>query len=219
MFEYHFKLSRPVTRASLADIVGSKKWYQDKGHIPTRKTLEQDAELLKEMEEEFQSRSEAAYKYGFNDGKEIGLEEGRAEVKPVVDALNRIISEYNEKREQLLREADEFMVGLAIRVAEKVIRKEISLDPEQIKSLVREGVKLVDDRQKVTVRVSLADWQTIKSYEDVLLRSAHGVQGLEIREDDSLEPGDCIVESNTGLIDFRIKTQLDELSQTLLKEL
>ena len=217
--EFHLKLSRPVTNISQTNIVGSRKWYQSKGNIPTRKTLERDAQLLEEMEEEFQTRSEAAYKYGFSDGKDIGVEEGRAEVKPVIDALHRMIAEYDDKREHLFREANELVLRLTISISEKIIRKEISLDPMRIQQLVQDSLKMVDDRQKVTVRVASSDWQAIKDSEEDLLRAAHGIRGMEIREDDSLEPGDCIVESNAGLIDSRIRTQLDELSETLLKEI
>lgn len=217
MFDYPLKLSRKVKEVHQVPVVRTVNVYPNRRQIRSKRNPQQNAEVLREMEREFQARSEAAYKYGFKDGKKIGLQEGREEVRQGLECIKYITDELKQRRENFMKEADELVLQLAVRLAERIIRKEVKTDPEVVKNVARECLKLVEERQRICIRVHPSDWQVINEFEEEILTSTHGVKSLEIKEDDHVTPGGCIIESDSGIVDAQLETQLQEISESLME--
>ena len=174
-----------------------------------------DLEAIQRLEEEYQTRSENSYKFGFEDGRKIGLDEGREEVRSTVEALSRMLAAVAEERLKLLRDSETVVFELASSIARRIIHREVRIDPQIIRRVVAESLRLVEERQTIQLRVSPSDWQHVKAYEQELTGTSHGIKTLEIREDERIEPGGCVIESESGIVDARIQTQLDEIAGLL----
>ena len=210
------KLDRKV-KGVRSDSATAVRGAGGKGGLPVGRDRRGISGRSHGREEEFQTRSEAAYRFGFDDGKQIGLQEGREEVKQTVSCLKRMLAEMTQKKENLLREVDEAVVRLAVAVAETVLRREVETDPVWIKRLTKESLKLVEDRQRISIKVHPTDWEGMKVFEEEMLPSIHGVKHLEIKEDDHVEPGGCIIESDSGIVDAQLRTQLEEIAERLVE--
>lgn len=174
-----------------------------------------DPDSFQAFEEEAQERSEAAYRYGFGDGKKIGVLEGREEVQRTIEQLVNMIQKFENRRSDLLKQSEQMIVQLSLSVAKSILRREARMDPELVKNMVRESLNHVEDRNRVSIKVHPEDYQVIQDYEQEILSSAHGVKHLEIKEDELIHPGGCIIESDSGIVDAQLETQLDEIAASM----
>ena len=172
---------------------------------------------LEEMEQECQERCEAAYRFGFDDGKKIGLQEGRDEVKQSVAYLKDKADKLMEKRDAIFGSAEGIIVQLALAVAKTILRREAKTDVTLVKTLAKESLRLVEDKRRVSIKVNPTDLNAIQGFEEEILSTAPGVKEWEIRQDDRVTAGGCIIETEAGIVDAQLETQLDEIGATLME--
>ncbi len=182
-----------------------------------QKKMDPNDPVFREWEEEWQARSEASYKFGFEDGKKIGVEEGHESVMPAIQSFKEAASELTSYRNTLASDLEQMVIELSVSIAERIIRREVSFDKSIIKETIRGALKYIDDHERIVVRVHPDDWQSIKSYEQDIRSFANELKILQIQEDDHVESGGCVIESNTGMMDAQIKTQLEEIMRNLIE--
>jgi len=163
-------------------------------------------------DQQWQERSEAAYRLGFEDGKKIGLQECRDELKETMASIKSMINELARIREEQNLDADRTIATLAITIASTIIRKEISIDHGIVKLIAKDALKAVEDKRRVVIRLNPAD---VKVISDISPESL-SIKELEIKEDDSIEQGGCVIEGDSCIVDARIQVQLEEIAERLL---
>lgn len=125
---------------------------------------------------------------------------GRAEVAALLVQAERAL-------EEARAEAEPALARLALGAAERLLRAELSLHPDRVRELVAE----VLDRARRASRLRL-----FAHPEDVpRLRADPTLAGLPIEEDATLEPGDCVVESELGRLDGRLSVRVAALQAAL----
>ena len=220
MFEYTLKMNDQIHGICHVSSVRAKdqsKRFYEEDKARGGRAMRRRHRISPELEKEFQERSEAAYKFGFEDGKQIGHQEGKGEIKQTVDHLRNITHELSEQRDHILSKADEIIVRLAISVARTILHHEVRIDPTLVKNIARESLKHVEDKKRVSIKVHPSDWETIKEFEGEMLSASHGVGDFVIREDAHVKPGGCIIESDSGIVDAQLDTQVAEVAFSLME--
>ena len=169
------------------------------------------------FEEECQERCEASYRFGFEDGKKIGYREGIEQIKESVNYIKNITGKILDKRESILSEADNMIVRLALSVARTILRREAQIDQGLVKSIAQASLKLIEDKKRVSIKVHPSNWNALKEFEADILNMTHGIKELEIKEDDYVSPGGCVIETDSGIIDAQLNTQVDEIAANLME--
>lgn len=146
---------------------------------------------------------EKAKKKGFKEGHEEGL----SGVTEKVMALEKL-------KEDFYKNAEENVIKLVMMVAEKVIGKIVNENSKAIESIVKQALeKTLGD--KILVKLSPKDYKTVTDskfeFHDVLDRTRR----LTFKEDESVQQGGCVVETEVGTIDARLETQLDAIKKAL----
>lgn len=196
----------------------------DFGTVPNESVVEDEIQkkmdpndpVFREWEEEWQARSEASYKFGFEDGKKIGIDEGRESVLSAIESFKNVATALTDQRNTLAQDLDKMIIELSVSIAERIVKREISLDKTIIQKTIQDALKYIDDHERIVIRVNPEDWQSIKSYEDEIRAFTHELKVLQIQEDDHVEAGGCVIESNTGMMDAQIRTQLEEITRNLM---
>ncbi len=153
--------------------------------------------------EEMERQAEIAYEARREEGYRDGQEEGRLEHAEKV--LETVLSsvDYLSSLENTLVE----MVTASIR---KVIG-EIDAN-ELIVRVVRNALTAVRNQQRVTIRVAPADEKAVSDALAVMIQTAPGGVGfMDVVADSRLERGSCLLESELGVVDASIETQLKAL--------
>jgi flagellar assembly protein FliH len=161
--------------------------------------------------------SKTAAKQGFEQGRKDGYEAGMAEVKRLIARTQLIMERIQDKRLEVIEQAEQEIIDLALLVARKVV-KVIS---ESQKQVVVENIKAALGRiktsGKVTVRVNLSDLETATEHLDEFISLVESSGGIHILEDSSVDSGGCYVETDFGEVDARIAVQFAELESKILE--
>lgn len=151
------------------------------------------------------------------EAKQTGYEEGRAEAGTQIEDALATLNQAVKERKAIIKEAEPEILRLAIRVAEQIIKSEVSLHRDVSLNIVAEAIARVSDREQIIVRVNHDDAEFLKRYKDRLAGMLDGVKSFSILEDANVEAGGCVVETNLGFIDAKISTKLKSLEDALKK--
>ena len=157
--------------------------------------------------EAIRAEAEEAYEARRREGYDDGVMEGRMEQaeKMMETAMQAV--EYIENIEETL-------VGVVTSAVRKIIGE---LDEkERIVRVVRTALVAVRSQQKVLIRVCPADEAAVRDALSAMIASAPGgVSFLDVSADPRMKPGDCILESELGVVDAGLETQLKALESAL----
>lgn len=182
----------------------------------TREQMEAEAKKL------YEETHQKAYDEGFKEGHEEGVKKGRDDgEKAVRKELANTIKQANDKAQKTIQDAKEQTAEYFIRAEddvakvvmlaiEKILPQHFLDVPQVVLPVVREAIKHVRDQKEVKIHVEP------NSYDLILMARAElqsmltdGTAILEVVSDDTLKPGDCVVETPNGGVDARLLTQIE----------
>lgn len=103
-------------------------------------------------------------------------------------------------------------VDLAIRIAKKIVGREVSVDREIALTLVRVSLAKLHNRSAAKIHLHPDEHAYVQAHIGTL--DFRGT--VELVEDRSVSPGGCLITTDTGDIDARIESQFDEIAHGLL---
>lgn len=121
-----------------------------------------------------------------------------------------------EERARVFKTVEEDILKLAVKLAEKVIGREIADDAGARAEIVLNALRAARQQEMLTVRVNAGDLPLLEQMRERI--SAFGrAQYIDFIADQTVRgSGGCIIESQSGTIDARVETQLRLLESALL---
>jgi len=188
----------------------------------------QAQEIINEASEEAQNIKEQASKDGYDEGHRKGYDEGLFEGKSTADKeleekkaeLERSYSEKERELEALYQNKIDFVEGALVEklteIYEKVIGIQLSDMDDAILHILKNSLGNVNAGKSLIIHISRDDYEVVDSQKDELAKEA-GVspEFLELIEDHSLEKNGCLIETESGIFDSGLGTQLDLLKKQL----
>ncbi|MCX5750696.1 MAG: FliH/SctL family protein [Candidatus Saganbacteria bacterium] len=178
-----------------------------------RKLEEKAQQEARQMVELAKAEAKRIRDKAHGDGLEEGKIEGRAELAARIEEALDTINQAVKEREKIIRDAEAEILRLAIKIAEQIIRSEVSLHRDVCLNIVAEAIQKVSDREQMILRVSREDVEQLKRHKDRLAGLVDGVKSFSILEDSNIEPGGCMIETNLGFVDARISTKLAAIEE------
>ncbi|MEN6534020.1 MAG: FliH/SctL family protein [Bryobacteraceae bacterium] len=203
-------MSSRILREARQDEVSPVVWpCLASGNLESRqsKTLTGQANQVEDIER----RVREAHKAGQREGETAV----RAQIAPIIEQLARSIESLASLRPSLRRQAEEDVVRLALAIARRVIRRELTVDPEPLGGIVRTALEKLQGQEICRVRVWPEHEATLKH----TLERLGAPSGIEIVADRSRQPGDVLFETARGVLDASIETQLQEVERGLADRL
>ena len=121
------------------------------------------------------------------------------------------------EQEQFLKNGNRDLMDLAFKIAEKIIGKQLEIDPDTIISIVKQAMQTVRQTKQLTIRVHPDDAKRLKANEEELQEALGRQRILDVVEDKKVQPGGCIIESEIGTVEAQLTTQLERLKKILLQ--
>jgi flagellar assembly protein FliH len=134
----------------------------------------------------------------------------------LLPALSDAIVQLVDARQAWLRHWERSVVGLATRIAERAIRRELSRNPRITLDLIQEALDLAAGSPRLKVILNPADFESLGSQAKTLARQLAAVAETEIVPDESVSIGGCRVETAHGVIDEQIETRLQRIASELI---
>jgi flagellar assembly protein FliH len=174
-------------------------------------------ELIESAQTKIAQLEEEARDSGRESGFTQGHEAANAELQPVITTMRQMLEGIREQREAVIIAAEPELVRLAVAIAERIMHLEISTNPNVVVENVRSALTRLVSREVVTLRVNPVDHDAIRQYRDSIV-AASDVEHLRIIEDQRVDRGGVLVETDAGTIDSKIATQLREAKRAILSE-
>ncbi len=133
-----------------------------------------------------------------------------AQLESALTALNSAAQQLHAQRERWLDQCQEETVRLGVAIAERLLRRTLAVHPDAVIDLVRSALECSVGADRVSIRLHPADADLVTS-----LQSETGVT-LDFVADDSLERGDCLIETPNGRIDARREVLTQRIAEELL---
>jgi flagellar assembly protein FliH len=182
---------------------------------PLDTAQEQSPSLLQDAEQEIQRLKDEAYAAGYTAGEAQGFEAGQQRVHAVVESLGQALQEVGRLRAQIFEQSEGEVLELALAIARKVLHDEGSFHRDSILALIRAGIKKATQRQDLHIRVHPADFLFTMSCKAQLMSYLDGIETILFKEDETVPPGSCVIETPSEIIDLRWDEQLEEIAASL----
>ncbi len=168
-----------------------------------------DAErLVREAYAEGLRRGEAA-------GRQSAEEQFVASIAEAAAMLKAASGAIESARAAFLEDTGTHVARLAVAAAERIVRREVSLDREIVKATARAALEKLTGEERVQLRVHPADLDAIRLHRVDLLERFEGLRQLDVSADETVSPGGCIAETSGLVVDAGIETQLAEILDRL----
>ncbi len=176
-------------------------------------------ELIAEARAEAEAIREEAREEGRRAGYEAGLKAAEESLNQAVAELAAAVEEVAVFRGRLLERLKEEIVGLIVLAASKVVAKELESDRETVARLVDEALDHMRHDQWVTVRLNPDQAAMIEERKPQLVADHPHLDGIDIEADPEIEPGGCIVVSESEEVDATIGARLEVLGEIMERTL
>ena len=176
------------------------------------------ADTKLEAEKLLENVRKEAYKLGYEEGKQQGIKDGKEQIK---DELADIVRQANDKAQKTIQDAKEQTAEYFIRAENdivkvlmialnKILPKHFFNVPQVILLIVREAITRVRDQKEIKIHVEPDSYDLVlMARSELQSMLTDGTAIIEVVSDESLKPGDCVIETPNGSVDARISTQLE----------
>lgn len=159
-------------------------------------------EILAAAQLKAQEIEQQAYEDGFQQGQKDGQEVGRRALEEVVKRLQSLVTALEQERESLFRQREGMLLELVMLVSEKLLARELRLQPDAIRPIIEEGFRQVAHLEGVRLLVSPLDYEVLRQEN---LES--WPPGVELEADGTISPGGFRLETSLGEVDGTRETR------------
>jgi type III secretion system HrpE/YscL family protein len=166
--------------------------------------LDTAREQARAIQRDAEDRAAKSIEEARSKGRQEGLERY---LKAIVEAQQALDAFYDTAEPELVR--------LAGGIARKIVGEELQTSPETIVKIVREALATGRHARQIAIRVYPTDVAEIRAHVAQLGLAASC--DVQVIPSDAVGNGGCTIESEFGIIDARLDTQLRVIEGSLLR--
>lgn len=180
------------------------------GDLQALRSAQEAIAVANEQADLIVSQAQAAYEAE----RKRGYEEGQAQAR---------LEQAEQMIENVARNVDYFskvelrMVDLVLQAVQKIIGD--FNDRERVLITVRNVLSVLRNQKQLTLRLNSQQVEIVKSSMDELLAAYPGVGYIDVLADNRVKPDACILESEIGVVEASIDSQVEALRSAFLKVL
>lgn len=180
--------------------------------------------LLADAREEIASlreqAKEAGHREGFGEGQAEGREQALQEMKDAIRDANEkamhTLQTAKDATDDYVKQAEHDIADVVMQVVEKILPQHFIDVPQVILPAVRQALLKVRDQKQIDIHVSPECYEFVLMARDEFRSMLTGGNAaIEVISDESLQAGDCLIETPNGAVDARLATQLELIKQAV----
>lgn len=161
-----------------------------------------------------------AYRQGQEDGYRDGVAKAEAETAQQCQALigeaRQVLEQAYAENKRIIGEAEPFLIELAAAIAEKIIGRQLELEPDWVTDMVKRSLKRYTDKGSIALCVAPVQFALLQGAREELSHAIDAQADLQIFPDMSVGENGCVIKTPFGTIDARVDTQLAEIKRALI---
>ncbi len=195
---------------------------------PTADELRAEAEEIlaqaqadaEQMQKKAKSEAEQTKKHILEEARTAGYKEGLANAKAEVDAqkaeLEKERQRLSEEYERKIADLEPMFVDTITDVYRHIFDVDFSANQDVLLHLIESTMRQVESSKVYIVHVSKEDFPTVSMQKKALSENGAAGRGtVDVIEDISLRKNECMIETDGGIFDCGLGTELDELTKKL----
>ena len=190
---------------------------EDEAARVNKEASEKAAEIEREAGRQASDAEQDARRTGFDEGREAGFTEGRAEHERLVERLHVIINKAIDRRNEIIEESEVQIVNLVLQITKKVVKVISENQRNVVINNVTQALRKLKEKTDVIIRVNIADLEMVTTHIQDIVDRVEREHHITVAEDSTVDPGGTIIETDFGEIDARIASQLQEIEDRSLE--
>lgn len=169
----------------------------------------------KAYDEAYQAGNDQGYEDGYNQGFTKGYEEAYNDNKAAGEALQKALHDFEEQRQdELVRSLDELKF-LALEIAGKIVDERLKDDQDVYLRMIEKALETF--RSYKWVDIYIGEEPQLAAYIESSLaeRMAKSSKYLRVRMSEDKPVGYCTIETDAGVVDVSVQTQLEQIRDVL----
>lgn len=176
---------------------------------------EQAAKIVADANEQAQGVLEEARSKGEEEGRNKGYEEGMEQAKEAERQAEEKVAAIAAQYEEMEASLEPKMVEALTGIYSHVLGIDLSGRNDVVLYLLKDAIRNSEGSKNFLVHVSKEDHEYVLENRDELSAGLGGSAVVEIIEDMTLTAGNCFVETDGGIYDCSLGTELELLAKEL----
>jgi flagellar biosynthesis/type III secretory pathway protein FliH len=136
-------------------------------------------------------------------------------VRVATSRMEALAEELEQATHQWLRQWQHETIPLAISIAERLVHRQIELDPSILLNWLQESVRLAQGNQKLELRMHPSDIQVLGAALEQFINQQRHRMAIELIEDPAVERHGIVLQAVELTIDQQLSAQLSRLREEL----
>lgn len=167
-----------------------------------------DRNLISRAQEEADSIKESAAKEGYR----AGLEQAENDIC----LLRAKIADFVCAKKEVFEYIAPDILEISVDIARKIIKKEVEQNPQVILDSIVEVMRTISkDESRITVKLNPLQVDLVRTELPEYISSMGIEAKINVVGDDSIAEGGCILNTNNGIVDASLDTQLEIVKEAL----
>ncbi|MFN8455296.1 MAG: FliH/SctL family protein [Anaerolineae bacterium] len=171
--------------------------------------------MLKQAQLQVNTWEEEARQQGWQAGYSEAHQAIEKELAEALTTVQHLAESAAQAYEQFLRDNQAEVGRLAVAIAEKIIGKELSLNPKVVTDIIAQAIKAANIRGACRILVNSQDYEIIEPFWAAIPSLQPPGHAWELLPDSRVSRGGCIIEAGGGTIDAQLETQLEQVATAL----
>ncbi len=209
------KKPEPSAEQAAREELARKKEAEKQAEWILAEAREQADRIQEEAQQQAEGIRLAAREEGIRQGREEGLvraDEELAQVRADIEEAKVLLEEEHRQMAAVMEtQYVEVLCDLVRKLTGVLLRDK----KDVLLHLIRSGISDAQPSSRYTLRVSSEDLTLVENHLDEILMNIDAGVSLDVKEEKGLEKNECIIETDTQMVDCGFRTQLDNLITTL----
>ena len=196
---------------SRADLIKQTKEQMDEEFIKMKQQAHDEGFAFGSAEGK-KSGLDLGYKEGYQDG----LKNAAAENKQVLQELSQMLEEIELKKDQILKDFAEDIKILALNIAKKIIKREITLDDQTMLNIIKSATESYRNQSWVKIYVSKTRSATLLQADNNIIDALAAVSGnVKVITKPNMSDFDAVIEMPDQIIDAGVDVQVKNIESAI----
>jgi flagellar assembly protein FliH len=197
-------------------------------------TKEQARQILTETRAESEVLKKEAFESGREEGRAAGLVDAEDEIEQrarqaaerlaseqldsLLPAMRAAAEELAVEKERWLAHWEAAAVGVAVKIAEKLILRRLEIDPGAATEMIASALRLAAGSPGMRIRLNPRDAELLGELAGDVTAALAPCTAADVVPDETVRYGGCLIETRHGTLDGRLETMLLRISDELLEQ-
>lgn len=204
--------SVPATAFSFNDVGAKADSYLERVRTAAAQIV---AEATAEADEIRQLAAQEGRDAAEQAASAIANERLEQQLESLMPALETAIASVLQSKDAWRKHWETAGVQLAVKIAERLLRREIDRSPQVTLDLIRESLQLAAGYGNIKLHLNPLDHQTLGGQAAQVAEQLAGLAPTDVISDADVTPGGCVVKTEFGQIDQRLESRLARIEEEL----